>query len=75
MTITLKKAVLVATLAMVVQRQSYHLDKFKFDQGIVNQKTLNAQQKYDQLTEAIALFQSLVVTTEDPRPAAAVTNE
>ena len=63
--ITLKKAVVVAITAMTMQRQVYNFDHLKFIHGYINPHTTNAALQFDQYTEAIALFRSLVVTPED----------
>jgi hypothetical protein len=65
--ITLKKAVELAVLCMTFQRQTYKFDASMYDRGVYNAKTTNAKQKYDQLTQAMELFKSLV----SPLPAAA----
>ena len=77
-TITLKKAVMCAEMALVLHRQAFKFDASMYDRGVFNQKTQNAKAKYEQITAAIALLKSLVapvnprgqqdpVTTTSPR--------
>ena len=58
--ITLKKAVAVAELSMILKRQTYKFDASMYDRGVYNAKTINAKEKYNELTESIALLKSLV---------------
>ena len=67
--ITLKKAVSVAEMSMVLQRQTYKFDSSMYDRGVYNAKTNNAKIRYDQLTQAIELLKSLVSSNVvDPPP-------
>jgi len=66
---TLKRAVLTAEMAMVLQRQVYAFDRNMFDRGIFTPHTENAKLKFEQLTEAIAFLRSLI----DPLPVQLVT--
>jgi hypothetical protein len=51
---------------MILQRQVYNFDHLKFIHGYINPHTTNAAFQFDQLTEAIALIKSLVVTPVNP---------
>ena len=58
--ITLKKAVSIAEMSMILQRQTYQFDATMYNRGVFNAKTENARIKYDQLTQAMQLLKSLV---------------
>jgi hypothetical protein len=58
--ITIKKAVLVATMAMTLQRQTYAFDHSMYLRGVSNLHTENSYKKFEELTEAIELFKTLV---------------
>jgi len=42
-TITLRKAVMCAEMAMVLYRQAFKFDASMYDRGVFNQKTQNAK--------------------------------
>jgi hypothetical protein len=66
MTITFKCAVTVAIKAMVLQMLTYSLLNHLYKSGTITPKTKLAHQKYEQLTEAIELFKTLVVPSSAP---------
>jgi hypothetical protein len=66
---TFRKAVMTAEMAMVLQRQTYAFDRGMFDRGVITPHTTNCKEKYEQLTEAIALLKGLVSTTDPAAPA------
>jgi hypothetical protein len=65
--LTLRRAVAVAEMAMVLQRRTYAFDRNLYVRGVHSPHTERSYEKYEQLTEAISLLKSLVA----PLPPAA----